>query len=417
MPDTPHSPGRSTPQGARSFGTLYRALQDNAGDRQALQEMAQLALRVEFSTIPVYLSGMYSIADKASLPYQTLRSVVMEEMFHLNLAANLVVALGGLPRFTGKQAPVYPGPMPDGNPDTTPQLGLYRASPQVFDKVFSAIERPAPIGAPPQANHYDSIAQLYEAVVRAIKDFPGNPFEHPAAEGVQRTDIYLGKFGGTVARVVDKDSAYHAITQIVQQGEGTVPANGQPLVPTEPFGTYNHYGQRTDGTYGPIVGTPFEMSHFIKFRQIALSSDPFPPTLPITSNPREGAFSSQAARGLSHLFNMAYSAMLHAFELTFQRTEHDPFFGVVLNLMHQALPQLALALMNTPAHDGGDPSVGPNAAPTWTYLPHARLSDMPAEVAKVQAMGAALPDEVQEALGVVSTSLQDLCKPGLLQSL
>jgi hypothetical protein len=417
MPDTTLSPERAAPSGARSFGVLYRALQGNAGDRQALQEMAQLALRVEFSTIPVYLSGMYSIVEKDSLPYQTLRSVVMEEMFHLNLAANLVVALGGLPRFTGAQAPVYPGPMPDGNPDTTPQLGLFRASPQVFDKVFSAIERPAPVGAPPQASHYDSIAQLYAAVVQAIDHFPGNPFEHPAAEGVQRTDIYLGKFGGDVVRVVDKESAHRAITQIVQQGEGVVPANGRPLVPTEPFGAYNHYGQRTDGTYGPIVGTPIEMSHFIKFRHIALSNDPFPATLPITSNPREEAFSSEAARGLSHLFNMAYSAMLHAFELSFRRTEHDPFFGVVLNLMHQALPQLAFALMNTPAHDGGDPAVGPNAAPSWTYLPHARLSDMPAMVAKVQAMGASLPAEVLEALGVVQTSLQNLCKPGLLQSL
>jgi len=417
MPDTTLSPERAAPSGARSFGVLYRALQGNAGDRQALQEMAQLALRVEFSTIQVYLSGMYSIVEKDSLPYQTLRSVVMEEMFHLNLAANLVVALGGLPRFTGAQAPVYPGPMPDGNPDTTPQLGLFRASPQVFDKVFSAIERPAPVGAPPQANHYDSIAQLYAAVVQAIDHFPGNPFEHPAAEGVQRTDIYLGKFGGDVVRVVDKESAHRAITQIVQQGEGVVPANGRPLVPTEPFGAYNHYGQRTDGTYGPIVGTPIEMSHFIKFRHIALSTDPFPTTLPITSNPREEAFGSEAARGLSHLFNMAYSAMLHAFELSFRRTEHDPFFGVVLNLMHQALPQLAFALMNTPAHDGGDPAVGPNAAPSWTYLPHARLGDMPAMVTKVQAMGASLPAEVLEALGVVQTSLQNLCKPGLLQSL
>lgn len=417
MPDSMPSPGRTAPHGTRSFGVLYRTLQGDAGDRQALQEMAQLALRVEFSTIPVYLSGMYSIVEKDSLPYQTLRSVVMEEMFHLNLAANLVVALGGLPRFTGAQAPVYPGPMPGGNPETTPQLGLFRASPQVFDKVFSAIERPAPVGAPPQANHYDSIAQLYAAVAQAIDHFPGNPFEHPAAEGQQRTDIYLGKFGGDVVRVVDKESAHRALTQIVQQGEGVVPANGRPLVPTEPFGAYNHYGQRTDGTYGPIVGTPFELSHFIKFRDIALSTDPFPATLPITSNPREEAFSSRVAQEMSQLFNMAYSAMLHAFELTFQRNEHDPFFGVVLNLMHQALPQLAFALMNTPAHDGGDPAVGPNAAPTWTYLPHARLSDIPALLTKVQALDVEFPQGVQQALSVVHASLQDLCKPGLLQSL
>jgi hypothetical protein len=361
----------------RPFGNLFDRLAGRAPlrDLQArgmedpridLRSAAQLALQVEFSTIPVYLSGLYSIADTGSKAYQTLRSVVMEEMFHVNQAANIIVALGGQPRFTHDFAPTYPGYLPHANENTTPLLGLYRASIDVFSNVYAGIETPAPWGAPAQGDHYDTIAQLYESLVDAIEAFPGNPFRADSHEFRQRTDIYLGKFGGKVIEVHDKSSALAGIEQIVRQGEGKVPAD-KPLVPHEPFGAYNHYGMRTDGTYGPILGTPEELSHFMKFRAVALDTANFPPTLPITSNPRLEDFSNPTALGLAKLFNQNYSVMLRGFERTFVRSDADPFFGIVLNLMHEVLPSLAAALMQTPAHANGDSSVGPNAAPTWSW--------------------------------------------------
>lgn len=371
-----------TLRSARPFYALFTSLAANAPDKTALQQAAQLALQVEFATIPVYLTGLYSIADVSSPAYQLLRSVVMEEMFHVNQAANLVVALGALPQLTGAAVPVYPGYLPHANPNTTPLLGLYRASQEVFQNVFAAIENPAPAGAPPQPDHYDGIAQLYEALSAAIVSYPGDPFDSPAPNGRQRTDIYLGKFGGTVLEVNNRETALKGITQIVRQGEGSVPP-GQPLVPTEPYGAYNHYGKRTDGTYGPILGTPLELSHFVKFRHVA-QADGFPSTLPITSNPREDQFTNPRAVGLSQAFNTAYSLMLQAFERTFQRGQ-DPYFGQVLTLMHQVLPQLALALMNTPAQQEGNASVGPNAAPTWLYREDASLSSLEQQLAALQA--------------------------------
>lgn len=360
---------------SRPFGALFNRLQARSGNREALQQTAQLALQVEFATIPVYLSGMYSITDPNAAAYQTLRSVLMEEMFHLNQAANLVVGLGALPRFTGDAAPSYPGYLPHASESSTPLLGLYRASSDVFANVYSAIETPAPPGAPPQGDHYDSIAQLYAALWQAIVDFPGDPFAQPAAGGRQRNDIYLGKFGGTVFIVTDRDSAAKGITQIVKQGEGSVP-NGEPLVDTEPFGAYNHYGERSDGTYGPIIGTPVELSHFSKFRKIAVDDGGFPATFPVLSNPDPAQYSNPDATALDALFNQAYSLMLRGFERTFTVDAEDPYFGVVLNLMHGALPQLALSLMNTPALAGGDASVGPNAAPSFRWVADASLQSL-----------------------------------------
>lgn len=345
-----------------------------------LQALAQIAMEVEFSTIPVYLTGLYSIQEKDNTAYQALRSVVMEEMFHFNQAANLVVALGAQPKLTGASAPNYPSYLPHANPATTPRLGLYRASKEVFSRVYAAIETPAAPGAPAQGDQYDTIAQLYAALLLAIDDhyrqFGSSPFASempgiPETPGIrQRTDIYIGKFGGKVIEITDKKSAYDAIRQIVQQGEGTVPTEA-PLNPMQEYGAYQHYGQRTDGTYGPIMGTPYEMSHFIKFRHVSLDPSAFPPTFPIISNPTTDQFTNPAAQDLSDLFNGVYTLLLHALEDSFKgvsETQVDPFFGVALSLMHRVLPLCAEALMSTCIAEHGDASVGPNAAPTWSYV-------------------------------------------------
>lgn len=344
---------------------LFSRLQ--AGPTQKdLRDAAQLALQVEFATVPTYLSGLYSIADTGSHAYQTLRSVVMEEMFHVNQAANIIVALGGVPKFTGDAVPVYPGYLPKANPETTPYLGLYRASPEVFGNVYEAIETPAAYGAPAQGDHYDSIAQLYSALVNAVESYRGNPFTIDGP-GRQRTDIYLGKFGGNVEPVVDMKSFKQAVREIVQQGEGTIPPQA-PMKPQEQYGSYNHYGRRTDGTYGPILGTPYELSHFMKFRSVANSPKDFPPTYPVISNPKPEDYTNPRAQQLSWVFDLCYTLMLHAFEQSFSAKAPDPYFNVVLSIMHGILPHLARSLMQTPALKDGDSSVGPNAAPGWRCL-------------------------------------------------
>lgn len=365
---------------AKSAGLFARVLSDT-DDREALQKGAQLALQVEFTTIPAYLSAMYSIAQPASNAYQLVRSVVVEEMFHLNQVANLLIGIGGLPQLTGDAAPSYPTYLPKANKDTTPFIALVQASPTVFGDVFAAIEAPAPPLAPPQGDQYDTIAQLYEALRRGLHAYKGSDLFTPNPQGRQRTDIYLGKFGGKPVKVTDMASADFAIQQIVQQGEGHAPF-GKPLDPKEKWGTYNYYGLRTDGTYGPIIGTPLESTHFVKFRSVALDTANFPKTRAIVSNPKLHDFTNEEARQKAKTFNTAYSVLLKALEATFHAEPDpmfgatDPYFGVALPLMHHVMPALAHSLMSTPALKNGDPDVGPFAAPTFTYQPDADLSGL-----------------------------------------
>lgn len=339
-------------------------------DRRALQQAVQLAIQVEFTTIPAYLSAMYSIKDPSAAAYQALRSVVMEEMFHLNQAANLLIAIGGLPQLTDGAVPTYPTYLPKANPDTTPFVSLQGASRDVFQNVFSEIEVPAPPMAPPQGDQYDTIAQLYDSVRVGLERFrPPEALFKPNPRGWQRTDIYLGKFGGKPVEVTDLASARFAIAQIIEQGEGHAPW-AQPLVPTERWGTYNSYGLRTDGTYGPIIGQPYEATHFIKFRTFALPNSDIPETWPIIANPKRTDFTNPDAISQADDFDHAYSVMLKALEAAFRKQPagaSDPFFTTALPLMHDTLPSLALRLMQTPAFLHGDGAPGPNAAPLFVF--------------------------------------------------
>jgi hypothetical protein len=60
---------------------------------------------VELSTIPVYLSVWFSMKP-GSNPYYAakFRDIVGQEMVHLNLAANLIMALGGRPELATKES-------------------------------------------------------------------------------------------------------------------------------------------------------------------------------------------------------------------------------------------------------------------------------------------------------------------------
>ncbi len=376
---------------------LFRRLRSNPDDRSALQGLAQLAIQVEFTTIPAYLTALYSIREPDSAAYQALRGVVVEEMFHINVAANLLVAIGGLPRFTPPFAPSYPCFLPLANPATTPLIGLYRASLDVFAKVFEAIETPAPSDAPPQHENYNTIAQLYGALRQGLERYSGQPpLFTPNPEGRQRTDIYLGKFGGTPEKINKLPDAENAINQIVQQGEGSVPI-GKPLVPFQRFGAYNQYGERTDGTYGPIIGTPYELSHFRKFRGVRLDPGGFPATYPIVSNAKREDFTNPDAIAMAKQFDTAYSLVLKALEATFRAPPStdtpDPYFATALPLMHQVLPNLARALMTTPAHADGDGDAGPNAAPTFIYDPAATVAALGPGITGVMELVAANRDD------------------------
>src|SRR3954454_2032405 len=77
-----------------------------------LHESLQWAVELEFATIPIYLSGMWSLKDQSGEVFDLIKSVVMEEMLHLGFACIMLVGIDGTPQII---APVYPANQLPGN--------------------------------------------------------------------------------------------------------------------------------------------------------------------------------------------------------------------------------------------------------------------------------------------------------------
>jgi len=337
-------------------------------DVRDLNEHLQWAFGVELSTIPPYLCALYSISDPASDAYRLVRSVALEEMLHMMQVANLMNATGNPPSLAPGEIPAYPGFLKH-HAAGGPFIQLEALSQALARTVFMQIELPeVSPHAPPEGDEFKTIGQFYKAIElgfeHCVERYGENSvFGHDT--GFQRDDTYFGIGGGHLWRVHDLKSAKLAITEITQQGEGAfVPP--PPMPGEELFGGYEHYGDRLDGTYGPILDTPWDLSHYRKFQQIAEGEVTLPVIFPMQPNPSDVSLDG-VVRRLSHLFDACYTLILTSLGLAFSSTDSSGFFEVAFPVMQVALPTLATLLMQTPILASADPALGPTAGPAFVY--------------------------------------------------
>lgn len=211
-------------------------------DMDELQRHLHAAMQLEHATIPPYLTALYSIHPGTnSEAYHILRAVVVEEMLHLTLAANILNAIGGNPDLTWDGfVPEYPTYLPDGETDF--QVNLARFSRETIE-TFLQIERPASAGGEnvvtvqrdktagslragrvhdDSEEHFYSIGEFYQAIEQTLVRFHDEQgdalFSGDPARQVTPEFYYSG--GGDIIPVTDLDSAKAAIRLISEQGEG-----------------------------------------------------------------------------------------------------------------------------------------------------------------------------------------------------
>jgi hypothetical protein len=102
----------------------------------------QKAVELEHSTIPPYLTAMFSLKPGVNRKIgELIRTVVVEEMLHMTIAANILIATGGGPQInTADFVPDYPGPLPMNIGDL--KVGIEAFSIQLVENIFMAIEEP-----------------------------------------------------------------------------------------------------------------------------------------------------------------------------------------------------------------------------------------------------------------------------------
>lgn len=109
-----------------------------------LRQHLQTALEIEHATIPTYLTALATIKDNYNTEVQDIfRQILIQEMLHLALAANLLNAVGGEPvLFSENFIPVYPTRLPGG---LMPQLQvpIEKCTVALIADIFMAIEQPS----------------------------------------------------------------------------------------------------------------------------------------------------------------------------------------------------------------------------------------------------------------------------------
>jgi hypothetical protein len=243
-----------------------------------LRAHLQAAVELEHSTIPPYLCGLYTIKtgtnEKAA---EIIRTVVVEEMLHFVLAANVLNAVGGSPSVDfPKFVPAYPATLPLGTGGEL-VVNLLKFSEDAVN-TFLAIEKPAeppaeeamleavPVRHIPvepgqladmlrRGEIYASIGDFYQAIEDGLTGLEAKAREAGETifvpdDGFQITREYYYNSGGEAFPVTDLDSALRALKTIVDQGEG--------------------YEREIFDGDDASFGQPRELAHYYRFNQIKL---------------------------------------------------------------------------------------------------------------------------------------------------
>ena len=346
-----------------------------------LQDHLELAISVELATIPPYLFAMYSIEDQSSEAALLIRSIAAEEMLHAALAANLLLAVGGQPRFDATDLiTTYPGLLPHHQPPL--ELNLAPCSLELVHDVLMRIEQPEAHGAPAEPDVFETLGQFYHALELAIADlserfdlFADPQADHQLSDPAFYTPVaYDAEDSGGLMLIDGTETALAAIEVIVHQGEG---------LSTERWADPDHQ----------------ELTHYHKLLQISDGTSPLGSVRPLKPNPRTAEYPEQL-RQVSDLYNASYRYLfLILAELFGPLDDKSRAVQRMYRLMAHVMSELALFLVRQPLPDGQ------SAAPTFEIFefdstdPHEELMALATEAAEAYPELAELPEALASLKG------------------
>ncbi|MDW9366957.1 hypothetical protein GOB34_04250 [Sinorhizobium meliloti] len=194
-----------------------------------LRNALQLAIQLEFATIPPYLCAKWSIKYDPDRIEGVLHHIVSQEMNHMALAGNLLTAIGGRPRIARKGfLPRYPLEALPGGVEQALPIAL---KPLSFDqlKVFMQIEYPEfpPVAAVPAMLGPATIGEFYDAIIHAFQSIRPRIWQNANC-----IPVILAE------RILSIDDAVSTLVRIKTEGEGL---QDSPQQPTSEGSVLAHY--------------------------------------------------------------------------------------------------------------------------------------------------------------------------------
>lgn len=330
---------------------LYMKLNTVENMKYALQ----VAIELEHSTIPPYLYALYSIKpDCNAVVAGLIRSVVTEEMLHMTLVSNILIAIGGSPDFVHPRfVPDYPGSMPGGlRADLT--VRLRRCSIEHIRDTFMIIEEPEEIIQtklkamssqwPHEQNLY-TVGWFYDEIKKGLTQL-----SREGKISFANTAKQVTEWGGNIKidKITSLKDALDAIEKIKDQGEGTNVHD-----PSDGNGELAHYYRFAEIVHGAHL-TVKDGKFSYTGEAIAFDPEGVWPAIddPQPVNYPEGS----RAQLLSVQFAESYQAMLKGLNRAFNG--EPAFVQEAVGTMY-TLSLLAKQLMQTPSGQKDGTTAGP----------------------------------------------------------
>jgi ferritin-like protein len=212
------------------MASIVQFVQQGINSSDELKEALQLAVQLEFATLPPYLCAEWSVnsGNDPDNVAGTINGIAQQEMFHFALAGNILTAIGGVPDIARAGfVPQYPtNVLPGGIAQKLP-VDLKPLSYEQLD-VFLQIEYPQfPPVALALAQGPATIGAFYDTISQALNSI--NPAIVPNAPQVNL---------GEAVPITSVADAQNAISLIKGEGEGT---EGSPDEPPPDSTVLAHY--------------------------------------------------------------------------------------------------------------------------------------------------------------------------------
>lgn len=334
-------------------------------DIASLRQHLQWAIELEHATLPPYLCALYSIKEGSNPEAaEILRSIFMEEMLHLTLAANILIAVGGSPQIDSPDfLPSYPLQVPHNRRSLV--LPLAKFSEETVATLMS-LERPEGDDAPPNDEFYETIGQFYRGIELGLIELCQRHGESavfcgdPAHQIRPTTVAYQGS--GRIVPVEDLNSALAALEEIVDQGEGL------------------DHGSVWDGDRNMFHHKRDEVGHYFRLEQILAGRFYRRGDTP-QSGPSGESFEVDWEAAHDMLPNPSLQSHPEGSEIESRMRAHALAYTESLRLLHRAFNgepeqlaaavgtmfenrRLAVELMQLPSGDGAS-----MAGPAFEYIP------------------------------------------------
>jgi hypothetical protein len=261
-----------------------------------LRRLLRRAILVEHTTIPPYLCALYSLQDGSNQESaEVIKSVLVEEMLHWILAANVLNAIGGEPIVNDPRfIPTYPSNLLDLLNTKTDfvhtslddllkidaltasngarsaatkdaiEVGILKFSEEAID-IFLEIESPIPVGGVSSGN--PTIGSFYKIIIDGLETLEAEAkskgetifTQDPERAKRQITPEHYYGSGGKIVVVTDIHTARKALKEIVFQGEGFDPRFFEEDISIgdyDEIGHFYRFNQIKQGRYYEEGDTP-----------------------------------------------------------------------------------------------------------------------------------------------------------------